>query len=227
MGIETIPHPSYSRDLASCEFWLFRKLRGCRYDTIEEMKEALTKVIDTLKQEDFHGAHEKFFERYNKWIAVRGDYFEGDNNLTCVLSTKVPIRKKSGKWSLVCVCFLKSLVYVQLLKANMDQQQKIEERHKKLLMELHNQQLEFQQFTLQKTELQQKQLEEFLVNSLNASKNLKKTRYFPRVQSMTRLIHSNTYQRTSKRSRLFTVAMKIFSTYTVNNGLVKERYVYY
>ena len=31
-------------------------LRGCRYETIEEMKEAVTKVIDTLTQEDFHGA---------------------------------------------------------------------------------------------------------------------------------------------------------------------------
>ncbi len=35
---------------------LFSKLRGCRYETIEEMKEAVTKVIDTLTQEDFHGA---------------------------------------------------------------------------------------------------------------------------------------------------------------------------
>ena len=38
-------------------------------------------------------------------------------------------------------------------------------------MELHKQQLEFQQFTLQKTELQQKHFEELLVNSLNGSKN--------------------------------------------------------
>ena len=48
-------------------------------------------------------------------------------------------------------------------------------------MELHKQQLELQLFTLQKTELQQKHLEELLVNSLNAQKTLKKTRYFPRV----------------------------------------------
>ena len=31
---------------------LVPKLRGCRYETIEEMKEAVTKVIDTLTQED-------------------------------------------------------------------------------------------------------------------------------------------------------------------------------
>ena len=29
---------------------------SCRYETIEEIKEAVTKVIDTLTQEDFHGA---------------------------------------------------------------------------------------------------------------------------------------------------------------------------
>ena len=40
---------------------------GCRYETIEEMKEAVTKVIDTLTQEDFQ-----------KCIAAGGDYFEGD-----------------------------------------------------------------------------------------------------------------------------------------------------
>ena len=56
---------------------------------------------------------------------------------------------------------------VQLLKANMDQQQKFEERQEKLFMELHKQQLGFQHFTLQKTEVQQKQLDELLVNSLN------------------------------------------------------------
>ena len=54
------------------------KLRGCRYETIEEMKEAVTKVIDTLTQEDFHGALKKFLERYNKCIAAGGDYFEGN-----------------------------------------------------------------------------------------------------------------------------------------------------
>ena len=57
MGIKTVRHPPYSRDLAPCDFWLFPKLRGCRgYETIEEMKEAVTKVIDTLTQEDFNGA---------------------------------------------------------------------------------------------------------------------------------------------------------------------------
>ena len=78
MGIKTVPHRPYSRDLAPCDFWLFPKLRGCRYETIEEMKEAVTSVIDTLAQEDFHWAFQKLLERYNKCIAAGGDYFEGD-----------------------------------------------------------------------------------------------------------------------------------------------------
>ena len=73
----TVHCPPYSPYLASCDFWLFPKLRGCRYETIEEMKEAVTKVIDTLTQVDFHGAFQKLLERY-KCIAARGDYFEGD-----------------------------------------------------------------------------------------------------------------------------------------------------
>ena len=78
MSIKTVPHRPYSPDLAPCDFWLFPKLRGCRYETIDEMKEAVTKVIDTLTQEDFHGAFQKLLERYNKCIAAGGDYFEGD-----------------------------------------------------------------------------------------------------------------------------------------------------
>ena len=54
MGIKTVPQPLYSPDLAPCDFWLFPKLRGCHYERIE-MKEAVTKVIDTLTQDDFHG----------------------------------------------------------------------------------------------------------------------------------------------------------------------------
>ena len=77
MDIKTVAHPLYSPDLAPCDFWLFPKLRGCRYETIEEMKEAVTKVIGMLRQKDFHGALRKLLKRYNKCIAAGGDYFEG------------------------------------------------------------------------------------------------------------------------------------------------------
>ena len=86
MGIKTVPQSPYSSDLGPCDFWLFPKLRGCRYETIEGMKEAVTKVIDTLTQEDFHGTLQKLLERYNMCIAAGGDYIEGKKSFMCVLS---------------------------------------------------------------------------------------------------------------------------------------------
>ena len=78
MGMKTVPHRHYNPDLAPWDFWLFPKLRGCRYETIEEMKEAVTEDIDTLTQEDFNGSFQKLLEQYNKCIATGEDYFEGD-----------------------------------------------------------------------------------------------------------------------------------------------------
>ena len=81
MGIKTVPQPPHSPDLAHCDFWLFpklkEKLRVSRYERIEEMKETVTKVIDTLTQEEFHGTLQKLLERY-KCTAAGGDYSEGD-----------------------------------------------------------------------------------------------------------------------------------------------------
>ena len=88
MGNQTVPQTPCIPDLASYDFWLFpklkEKLRGCRYETIEEMKEAVTKVIDTLTQEDFHGAFQKLLERYNKCIVAGGFYFEVYKSFMCV-----------------------------------------------------------------------------------------------------------------------------------------------
>ena len=74
MGIDTIPQPPSIPDLAPCDFCLFPKLRSCGYETIDEMKEAVTKVIDTLTQEDFDGIFQKLLERYNKCIAAGGEF---------------------------------------------------------------------------------------------------------------------------------------------------------
>ena len=76
-GHQNSSHRPYSLDLAPCEFWLFPKLGGYRYETIEEMKEVVTKVIDMLTEEDFHGVFQKLLDWY-KCIVARGNYFEGD-----------------------------------------------------------------------------------------------------------------------------------------------------
>ena len=63
MGIKTVPQPPFSPDIAPYDFWLFPKLTGCRYETLEDIKEAMTKVIDTLTQEDLPGTFQKIMER--------------------------------------------------------------------------------------------------------------------------------------------------------------------
>ena len=63
MDIGTVPQLHYSPDLGPCDFCLFPKLKGCPYETIEDMEEAVTKVIDTLTQGDFDGAFQKLLER--------------------------------------------------------------------------------------------------------------------------------------------------------------------
>ena len=58
--------PPYTPDLDPCDFCLFPKVRGCRYEAIEEMKEVVTKVIDWHTQEDFYGTFQKLLEQYKK-----------------------------------------------------------------------------------------------------------------------------------------------------------------
>ena len=69
------------------------------------MKEAVTKLIDTLTQEAFHGALQKLLERYNKCIAAGGGYFEGDKSFMCVLLIKVSISLET---------YLMILVYIYI-----------------------------------------------------------------------------------------------------------------
>ena len=84
MGIKAVPQLPYSPGLAPCDFWLFPKLRGCRYERTEKMKEAVTKVMDTLTQEDFHRAfQQKLMELYNIAFQPEGINSKG-TRVSCV-----------------------------------------------------------------------------------------------------------------------------------------------
>ena len=56
MSIKTLSHPPYSPNLALLSMTFGYSLSS---ETIEEMKEAVTKVIDPITQKDFHGAYQK------------------------------------------------------------------------------------------------------------------------------------------------------------------------
>ena len=67
------------------------------------MKVVMRKVIDTLTQADFHGVFQKLLERYNKYNAAGGNYFERDYSFMCVLSIKLPIRKSLETYLMILV----------------------------------------------------------------------------------------------------------------------------
>jgi hypothetical protein len=73
-----IPHPPYSPDLTPCDFFLFPKmklkLKGRRFDTIEEIQAESQRVHDTLTVKDF----QKWRRRWDRCLHAGGIYFEGD-----------------------------------------------------------------------------------------------------------------------------------------------------
>ena len=93
MGIKTVPHSPYSPDHAPCDFCLLPKLRGCRYETTEEMKESVTKDNDTLTQENFYGAFPKLLERYNKCMQPEEITLKGNRVSFVYYQEKCPYEK--------------------------------------------------------------------------------------------------------------------------------------
>ena len=80
--IPVIPHPPYSPDLAPCDFFLFPKmkwkLKGRRFDTIEDIQAETQKVLDTLTEKNFQDAFQKWRRRWDRCLHAGGNYFEGD-----------------------------------------------------------------------------------------------------------------------------------------------------
>jgi hypothetical protein len=57
-----VPHPSYSPDLALCDFALFPKLKmklnGRCFETVSDIQRESQVVPDSIKENDFHSAFE-------------------------------------------------------------------------------------------------------------------------------------------------------------------------
>ena len=80
-GISTLPHPPYSPDLASCDFWLFptmkRMLKGRRFESDEALEEAAVEAIENIPIEEFGNFMDKWLHRAHKCIQFHVRYFEG------------------------------------------------------------------------------------------------------------------------------------------------------
>jgi len=80
-NITTLPHPPYSPDLASCDFFLFLKLKTHlklhHFGTAENVHETAMRVLN-ISSENFLHCHEEWQQRWNRGIRSQGAYFKGD-----------------------------------------------------------------------------------------------------------------------------------------------------
>jgi hypothetical protein len=76
------PHPPYSPDLAPCDFFLFTKmklkLKGCRFDTIKEIKTESQRVVDTLREKYFQETFQNWRRRWDRYLHAGENNLEGD-----------------------------------------------------------------------------------------------------------------------------------------------------
>ena len=78
-NIPVLPHPPYSPDLAPCDFYLFPKLKGHHFGTMENIQKIVTDELNTLTENDFQYCFDQWEKRWNHCVTSQGLYFEGDN----------------------------------------------------------------------------------------------------------------------------------------------------
>jgi len=76
------PHPPYSSDLPPSDIFLFPKLKiklkGRRFQTMEEIQAESQAVLNTLRENDFQECSKNWQRRWDRCQASEGNYFEGD-----------------------------------------------------------------------------------------------------------------------------------------------------
>jgi len=78
----TVPHPAYSPDLASCDFYVFPKmklpLKGRHFVSIKEIQAELQQVLNTQTLADFNKCFQKLQNRWDHCKQAQGDYLKGE-----------------------------------------------------------------------------------------------------------------------------------------------------
>jgi transposase len=78
-----VPHPPYSPDLAPADFFQFpilkTTLKGRCFQTKEEIKENAIRELYAIIESAFQEAFQQWKKRWERCIASRWDYFEGDS----------------------------------------------------------------------------------------------------------------------------------------------------
>jgi hypothetical protein len=75
--------PSYSPDLAPCDFFLFQKvkkaLKGHHFDSIEDIQKSVTQVLNDTPQNAFQECYKQWQHRWQRCVHAQRVYFEGDH----------------------------------------------------------------------------------------------------------------------------------------------------
>ena len=81
-NMTVVPHPPYSPDLAPSDFLLFpklkMKLKGRRFQTVEDIQAESQAILNTLGENDFQECFKNWQGCWDRQ-ASKGDYFEGDD----------------------------------------------------------------------------------------------------------------------------------------------------
>jgi hypothetical protein len=76
------PQPTYCPDLTPADFFLFSKLKstlkGCCFDTFDEIQKNSTKALFAILKEAFQKAFQSWQKRWEWCVASEGNYFQGD-----------------------------------------------------------------------------------------------------------------------------------------------------
>ncbi|GFR58930.1 transposase [Elysia marginata] len=81
LGIQVLPHPAYSPDLAPCYRWLFpilkNRLAGRKLDRIQNLAKAVNSDLRTIPENNYQGVFRKWQIKLKRCIESHGEYFEG------------------------------------------------------------------------------------------------------------------------------------------------------
>ena len=81
-NMTVVPHPPYSPDLAPSDFSLIpkpkMKLKGRRFQTLEEIQRESQAVLNILRINDFQECFKNWKRRWARCQTLEGVYFEGD-----------------------------------------------------------------------------------------------------------------------------------------------------
>ena len=76
--LDVMDHPSYSPDLAPCDFWLFDyiKQRLDNHSNQESLMDQIVKIVQNIDHSEYIKTFEMWLERMKLCIKNNGDYFE-------------------------------------------------------------------------------------------------------------------------------------------------------